>query len=279
MRAGLEVRVLVQPEYHQRYGLKLVVQDIDPAFTLGKLAGRRQENIQKLRTLDLLERNKNVPLPRVLQRIAVISSERAAGYRDFQTQLLENPFNYDFFAVLLPASMQGELVEKEVIQRLQEIERKKEQYDCIIIIRGGGAKTDLLAFDGLALSKAIAACSLPVLTGIGHDVDESVVDIVAHRALKTPTAVADFILHHNAAFEAELLEAQQYFVELIADILKDRKCTDHALWQSNSTLSKKIVFLSVKWSCMIKNTNYDQQHRSTYIMHIPTWKNGKMLQA
>jgi exodeoxyribonuclease VII large subunit len=206
LREGLEVMLKVKVVYDERYGLQYHIVQVDPAFSLGKLEIQRQENIRTLRAEGLLEKNAALPLPAVIQRIAVLSSPEAAGLKDFLDQLHNNPFGYRYSVRLYPTAVQGQRVESEMLERLRQIEWKKDRYDSIAIIRGGGSRLDLAAFDQINLCRGFAQCSLPVISGIGHEVDESVLDMVAHTSLKTPTAVAEFFLDHNARFEA-LLDA------------------------------------------------------------------------
>jgi exodeoxyribonuclease VII large subunit len=209
LRVGLELRLLVRPEFHERYGFKLHITDIDPAYTLGQLELQRKQTIQTLREQDLLHRNRSLGLPLVLQRIAVISSETAAGLQDFRMQLGQNTYGYAFSVQLFAAAVQGKNAESEVIAALERISRQAANFDCVVIVRGGGAKLDLMAFDSLALCQTAARMPLPLLVGIGHEVDESVLDMIAHTALKTPTAVAEYMLQHNLLFEGEILEAAE----------------------------------------------------------------------
>ena len=204
LREGLEVLLKVKVVYDERYGLQYHIVQIDPAFSLGKLEMQRQEHIRTLRAEGLLEKNAALPLPSVIQRIAVLSSPEAAGLKDFLHQLHNNPYGYRYSVSLYPTAVQGQRVEPEMLERLRHIEGKKGRYDCIAIIRGGGSRLDLAAFDQLNLCRGFARCSLPVISGIGHEVDESVLDMVAHTSLKTPTAVAEFFLDHNARFETLL---------------------------------------------------------------------------
>jgi exodeoxyribonuclease VII large subunit len=205
LREGLEVKMQVRVDFHERYGLKLVVADLDPAYTFGQLELRRRETIQTLRELGLLEKNRSLALPPVLQRIAVVSSENAAGFQDFQEHLGKNAFGYRFDCQLFASAVQGKNAESELCEALEKVALQNRNFDCVVIVRGGGARLDLAAFDGLELCKIVAESPLPVFTGIGHDVDETMLDLVAHSALKTPTAVADFLLQHNLFFENEIL--------------------------------------------------------------------------
>ncbi len=231
LREGQEVLILVKTDFHERYGLKLIIEDIDPTYTMGKLELKRRETIRQLQQLNLLDKNKQISLPPVLQRLAVITSERAAGYQDFLVQLAENSFGYRFQIELFQTAVQGVAVEKEMLAQLEQIKKRCAQFDAVCILRGGGGKLDLAAFDSLPLSMAAAKFPIPVLTGIGHDVDETVLDLVAHTHLKTPTAVADFILHHNLEFETEVMNFGMAVKNLSAQILKDSELHLQHIWQ------------------------------------------------
>lgn len=204
LRKGLQVKLLVEVNFHEQYGYSLNVVDIDSTFTLGDLAKRRREILQQLEKDGILHDNQSLPLPRLLKRIAVISSATAAGYGDFCHQLEENDYGFHFEVQLFPAVMQGEQVPESIIAALEEI-REEPPFDLVVIIRGGGASSDLSDFDSYELAACIALYPLPVLTGIGHERDETVLDYVAHTKVKTPTAAASFIIEHQAE-EAALLD-------------------------------------------------------------------------
>ena len=204
LRKGLQVKLLVEVNFHEQYGYSLNVVDIDSTFTLGDLAKRRREILQQLEKDGILLDNQSLPLPRLLKRIAVISSATAAGYGDFCHQLEENDYGFHFDVQLFPAVMQGEQVPESIIAALEEI-REEPPFDLVVIIRGGGASSDLSDFDSYELAACIALYPLPVLTGIGHERDETVLDYVAHTKVKTPTAAAAFIIEHQAE-EAALLD-------------------------------------------------------------------------
>lgn len=204
LRKGLQVKLLVEVNFHEQYGYSLNVVDIDSTFTLGDLAKRRREILQQLEKDGILHDNQSLPLPRLLKRIAVISSATAAGYGDFCHQLEENDYGFHFDVQLFPAVMQGEQVPESIIAALEEI-REEPPFDLVVIIRGGGASSDLSDFDSYELAACIALYPLPVLTGIGHERDETVLDYVAHTKVKTPTAAASFIIEHQAD-EAALLD-------------------------------------------------------------------------
>ena len=202
---GMQVLVEVSVSYHPVYGLSLNVQNIDPHFTLGNLARQRQLTLQRLEQEGVLEMNKSLPLPAVIRRIAVISAEAAAGYGDFCHQLANNEYRLLFSTRLFPAVMQGEQAPRSIIAALNAIAAQEEDFDVVVIIRGGGSSTDLTCFDDYALAAHCAQFPLPILSGIGHTRDVSIVDIVVHMALKTPTAVAETLISHNTD---ELLKIQ-----------------------------------------------------------------------
>ena len=193
LQAGISVLVEVEIQWHAVYGLSLSIVGIDPSYTIGALARERQQTIKQLEADGLLDAQQLIPLPTLIRRIAVISSPSAAGYGDFQHQL-ENS-GYSFVTRLYGATMQGEGAEKSIIAALEAIEEEADQWDAVAIIRGGGATTDLSCFDRYTLCAVCAQCSLPILSGIGHTRDVSVLDMVAHEALKTPTAVAEWLIH------------------------------------------------------------------------------------
>lgn len=203
LSVGMKVLLKVSISFHEAYGLSLVVSDIDPTYTLGDNQRRRQETIEALIRDGVVELNKQLPMPHALQRIAIISSITAAGYRDFMSHLEES--HYRFETTLFEAIMQGAAAEESIIAALESIATREEQFDAVALIRGGGAQSDLECFNSYALCSNIAQFPLPIITGIGHDKDSSVADMVAARSLKTPTAVADFVV---ASAEAFLTEAE-----------------------------------------------------------------------
>jgi len=219
LQNGITVMLKVTVDFHERYGLKLTIEDIDPVYTMGKLEQQRQETIASLHSRGLLTRNRELLLPKVIQRIAVISSATAAGYKDYQEQLMVNAYGYKFHSTLLPAAVQGQNAVAEITSQLEKVALRPDLYDCVVLTRGGGARLDLMAFDQLALCEKIAQCPIPVLAGIGHEVDETVTDLVAHKSLKTPTAVAAFIIENNLHFESELLDIGQWIQQTIGDRL------------------------------------------------------------
>lgn len=205
LQTDLEVRLLVRVDFHERYGLKLVIQDADPAHALGQLAAVRRLALDTLSREGLLHLNRGLALPPVLQRIAVISSQSAAGYRDFEAQLAENRFGYRFSCTLFHAAMQGTAVGPEVEAAMQAIARRAGAFDVVVLVRGGGARLDLAGFDGLDICRCAARLPLPLITGLGHETDQTVMDLVAYASHKTPTAVAAFLIQHNMNFEMQMV--------------------------------------------------------------------------
>jgi len=225
LASGMEVLLQVRMDFNERYGLKLIIEDIDPNYTLGVLEQEKQATRQRLQREGLLQHNGALPLPQVLQRIAVISSEQAAGLQDFKAQLQHNASGYHFVCQYFYSAVQGAQAAQDISKQLKEISRQTNAFDCVVIIRGGGARLDLAVFDHYAVGKAISNCPLPVLTGVGHETDESIADLCAYRALKTPTAVAEFLLMQNRNFEDEILE-QAYLIQQASN------------WQINAERSK-----------------------------------------
>jgi len=209
LTSGMKILFACKINYHETYGLKLTISAVDPAYTLGEMARRRAEIIAQLKKEDLLDRNRQIPFPLVPQRVAVISSDSAAGYGDINKVLRENRFGYQFTLTLFQAAMQGDRTEESVTGVLEEIAHNRNNYDVIIIVRGGGSSVDLSAFDNYAIGRAIALSPLPVLTGIGHARDETVADIVAHRKIITPTDGGNFLVDCCRQFEEKLTAIMQ----------------------------------------------------------------------
>ena len=207
--SGLKVLVRVTVDFHELYGLSLTVVDIDPAYTLGDMARKRLEIIRQLQEEGVFELNKELPLPLLPRRIALISSPTAAGYEDFMNQLTHNRTGYPFYVKLFPALMQGERTEESVIAALDRIYAHQELFDVVALLRGGGATSDLNSFDSYLLAANCAQFPLPILTGIGHERDDTVVDLVAHTRLKTPTAVAEFLIARMDQAAQTVEELQQ----------------------------------------------------------------------
>ena len=207
LKVGMKVLLQVTVTFHEVYGYSLVVQDIDPTYTMGDMARRRKEILEQLAKDGVLGLNRELEIPVLPNRIAVISSATAAGWGDFRNQLSGNIYGFCFYVKLFPALMQGDDVERSVIQALDAVAAHRDDFDIVVIIRGGGAVSELSCFDSYNLAYNIANFPLPVITGIGHERDDTVADVVAHTKVKTPTAAAEFIV--NRIFDtASVLEEQ-----------------------------------------------------------------------
>lgn len=211
---GLQVMVQVEVTFHELYGFSLNIIDIDPTYTLGDIAKRRREIMQQLREEGVIDMNKELPLPRLLQRVAVISSASAAGYGDFCNQLHGNRRGLAFVTQLFQASMQGANTDVSIIAALDRIAAQADLWDIVVITRGGGATSDLNCFDSLELAENVAQFPLPIITGIGHERDDTVIDMVAHTRVKTPTAAAEFLIHHQ---EMELDTLENLYESILSE--------------------------------------------------------------
>lgn len=223
LREGLKILVKTRVEYHELYGLSLIISDIDPAFTIGEMAIKRQLVIKKLEQEGVFSMNKEQLFPSVPQRIAVISSKSAAGYSDFISHLKTNSFGYVFYTALIETSMQGTETENSVISSLDKIALNSHLFDLVVIIRGGGSQSDLSWFDSYSIAYHVTQFPLPVITGIGHDKDISVTDMVANRSLKTPTAVADFLIDCVANAENHIIEISSGIIDSSRIIIEKNK--------------------------------------------------------
>lgn len=201
LAVGMNILVRVQVQYSELYGLSLVVTDIDPSFTVGGLELERQKTIARLKEEGMFEMNKSLALPRIPYRFAVISGETAAGYRDFMRHLHENEYGYRFETELFPALMQGADCPVSIIEALDNVAQRIDDFDAVLILRGGGSAIDLACFDDYEMAVNVAQFPLPVLTGIGHDHDYHVIDMVAYCNVKTPTALADYLIDLHAEEE------------------------------------------------------------------------------
>ncbi|TVR87637.1 MAG: exodeoxyribonuclease VII large subunit [Saprospirales bacterium] len=221
LKEGLELLIAVKVDFHEEYGLKLNIVDADPGFTIGKYFSRKQQIFNEIRKKGLDKLQPTLPLPYVLQSIAVISSSGAAGYRDFMAQINATESIMDIRTELLDCHMQGVRVEADMLSALSKINQSAKKWDAVVIIRGGGSRLDLSDFDNLKLAEVIAKLPVPVLSGIGHEIDMSAIDLVAHQALKTPTAAAQFIIDHNIDFINRLLTARETILQTAVAKLKD----------------------------------------------------------
>ena len=256
LKQGLKVKLRIKIDFHEKYGLKLVIDDIDENFTYGNLAIQRAKIIKRLQAEQLLEKNKVVPLPLLFKNIAVLSSETAAGLKDFYTHLNQNEYGYTFHTQLFPIAVQGIHTEETFLTQLAKVDWTK--FDIICVIRGGGSKLDLAAFDSYAISVAIAKCAIPVLTGIGHEIDETIADMVSNTSLKTPTAVASFIINRNLEFESNIVQMNQE-INLLA-----RKQVQRSTILLTSIKSEVKALSQHKIAVANQTLHYIQQQLQTY---------------
>ena len=222
LAAGMKVAFCVDVTFHEVYGISLNVVDIDPTYTLGESARRKALVIKKLEEDGVIDMNKLLSIKPLIKNIAVISAEGAAGYGDFCHQLEHNAYGYKYNLTLFNSIMQGEKAEASILESLDKVLERLDEFDILVLIRGGGAVSDLDCFDAYNLSASLAQFPLPVLTGIGHTRDVSVVDMVAKLPLKTPTAVADFIINHTRSIEEKI----DSYIELLSrsvTVLLDRQ--------------------------------------------------------
>jgi exodeoxyribonuclease VII large subunit len=209
----------VYPQFHEAYGFSWIVTDIDPTYTIGDMARKRQEIIRQLKEEGVFDLQRELRLPLFVQRIAVISAAGAAGYGDFVRQLEDNAYNLKFKVTLFPAVMQGEQVETSVIYALNQIYERYTDFDAVCILRGGGATADLSGFDTLALAENVAQFPIPIITGIGHERDESILDMISHTRVKTPTAAAALLVEHLKGVLERIEQAEVSITHYITDRL------------------------------------------------------------
>ena len=216
LAVGQKILAEVSVSFHELYGLSLTITDIDPEYTLGEWALRRREILRRLEEDGVLEMNRQLPTPLLPQRLAVISSEKAAGYEDFVHQLSSG--GYTFYAKLFPAIVQGNQAEASILEALDRILEHRAMFDMVVLIRGGGASADLSCFDSYDLCSALAQFPLPVLVGVGHERDKSVADAVAHVSVKTPTAAAAWLIDRMAVRQEALETCTARLETLLRDV-------------------------------------------------------------
>ena len=237
--AGIKLMLKVNPEMHEQFGFSLNVRDLDPNYTLGDVARRKQEIVAQLEQDGVINLNKELFLPVPLKRLAIISSATAAGYGDFMNQLQGNEYGFVYSAELFESLMQGNQAVESILKALDAIFEREDEFDAVVLIRGGGSKSDLAAFDEYELAYHLAQFPIPVLTGIGHDRDESIADLVAHKVLKTPTAVAEFLIEQSLSLANRIEDMQQQLYDASQSFLEDRK-------QKLEKVSNKLVQLSIR---------------------------------
>lgn len=233
LKTGMKILAQVSVHFHEVYGLSLLVNDLDPNFTLGERARKRQEVILRLQDEGIINLNKELPMPLVPQRVAVISAATAAGYGDFVDQLVNNPVGYTFKHKLFKAIMQGDEAEGSIIKAFEKVYKRISEYDLVVVLRGGGSQVDLDCFDSYTLARALAQFPLPVITGIGHERDETVVDIVAHTKTKTPTAAAAYLISCIQSFDERLNALESQLESLLLDQLSEEQ---NNLWRVGQRL-------------------------------------------
>ncbi|WP_228527484.1 exodeoxyribonuclease VII large subunit [Pararhodonellum marinum] len=274
IRQGMKILAQVNVQFHEVYGISLVVKDIDPNYTIGERARKKQEVIEKLTAEGLLEMNKQFPLSMVPQKVAVISSASAAGYGDFVNQLEQNVFGFKVNWRLYPAAMQGDDAVDSIIRAIEQVEadHQTKPFDLLVIIRGGGAQIDMDCFDDYDLSRAIALSILPVVTGIGHERDESVADLVAHTRMKTPTAVAEFILSGFRDFESELEFLHRRLEKITHQIIQ----VEQSFIQDKESFVKNFFRIKLNQAHQMID-NYQHQVRGMAKTNL-RWKENQLVQ-
>lgn len=300
--SGLTVLVRVSVDFHETYGYGLFVTDIDPSYTVGEMARNRVLVLKKLEEDGVLTLNKELPLPEPLNRIAVISSPSAAGYEDFHNQLEHNSLGAIFYTKLFPAIMQGDRSESSIISALEQIYRHKHLFDVVVIIRGGGATSDLNCFDSYDLATHVAQFPLPVISGIGHERDVTVIDAVAHTRVKTPTAAAEFLINKSSVAINHLMSLQERLINSTQIILTDEerqlnrwsKDVYHHAKSLLHSSKNRLIFLSENLKSSVKHAlereRFEIQKQEHFVLlSLPenmlkrgysiTTKNGKTIKS
>lgn len=269
--SGLKVLVQVSVEFHELYGYSLNVHNIDPTYTLGDQARNRALILKQLEEEGVLTLNKELELPTITNRIAVISSPTAAGYEDFCNQLENNTDGFVFYTHLFPAIMQGERTEESIISALDRVYEHADKFDAVIIIRGGGATSELSSFDSYLLAANCAQFPLPVITGIGHERDDTVLDIVAHTRAKTPTAVAEFLIKRIQSAAINMYELQEAIITSTNRKITEESVSLNTFATHFSYLTKdytkdqlnKISVFTERLKSLTKKVIVDEKHRLT----------------
>jgi exodeoxyribonuclease VII large subunit len=241
LRAGMKVLLRVYAQFHEAYGFSWIVSDIDPTYTLGDMARKRQEIIRQLKEEGVFDLQRELHIPTFAKRIAVISAEHAAGYGDFCRQLEDNDYGFKFDVTLFPAIMQGEQVEASVVDALNEIYQRISDFDVVCILRGGGAAADLSGFDTLALAENVAQFPLPIITGIGHERDESILDMISNTRVKTPTAAAALLTDNLLRVLERLDDAGQRLSYAVNQRINSQKARMATLTTLIPTLALRMV--------------------------------------
>lgn len=223
LRSGMKVMLEVSVNYHEQYGISLIITDIDPSYTLGDMERLRREILARLKAEGIIDMNKQLPFPTVPQRIAIVSAAGAAGYGDFMNQLHNNAYGLQFYTCLFPAVMQGKETVASVTAALDRINLHLDLFDCVVIIRGGGSTSDLNSFDDYSLASNVAQFPLPVVVGIGHERDVTILDYVACRRVKTPTAAAELLIGCGVEALAHIDELRDTIVNTAREYITEAK--------------------------------------------------------
>ncbi|HSB51929.1 MAG TPA: exodeoxyribonuclease VII large subunit [Dissulfurispiraceae bacterium] len=266
LKRGMKVLLCVEVGFHEVYGLSLSVRDIDPTYSLGEMARRKGEAIQRLVAEGIMDRNKILALPLVPQRIAIISSPTAAGYGDFLNHLEHNPRGFRFTTTLFAAAMQGAEAVASMTGALERVRMRRDLFDVVVMVRGGGSQADLSSFDAYDLAAEVARFPLPVITGIGHERDDSVVDMVAHRRMKTPTAVAEFLVGRVSAFAERLAEMEKRIARLTEGAVRERRYELVGIAQRVSQGLRRLL-LAVQYGLMNRERDLHEALKHSLIIH------------
>ncbi len=221
LKSGMKVLFMANVTFHPVYGLSLTIKDIDPTYSLGDMARKKKEIIKRLTKEGIIDLNKSLSLPLIPQRIAIISSSTAAGYEDFIKHIEDNPYGYRFNHILFPALMQGVDAEASIISALGSVKKYRHLFDIVVIIRGGGSQIDLNCFDSYELASEAARLPIPLITGIGHERDDTIIDMVAHTKMRTPTAVAEFLISGMRSLEERIINARRKLTKYTEHFIKD----------------------------------------------------------
>lgn len=261
LKAGMKILFNATVQYHEVYGFSLNIRDIDTQYTLGERAIKRQEIIERLKEDGVFDMNKEIRLPEAPQNIAAISSENAAGFGDFMDQIAGNEFGYDVNIELFHSVMQGNEAEHSMVGALHQVFERIDEFDILVIIRGGGATLDLDCFDSYDLVSHIAQFPIPVVTGIGHERDETITDMVAHTKMKTPTAVAEFIISGLRNFEIQLSEHFQKIANKLKETIIDQtQEIDQLMFRFQRTVQQKLNIQEIALNKMAKNLDHSLQN-------------------
>ena len=272
---GIKVLLRVNIEYHEVYGLSLIIHNIDPAYTIGEMALRRKQIIERLVSEGVIDLNQELPFPMLPYRIAVVSSEQAAGFKDFTDELNRNEFGYKYFTRLFSAVMQGKETEASVCDAINNIFEEATNFDLIVIVRGGGSQADLSWFDNYNIAYLITQLPIPVLTGIGHEKDLTITDMVAHKSFKTPTAVANFIINQSLKTEEYLAQIRESIIDTSMEMVRVKRMIINRLSVNmaplvRSSLHNKRILLNKSGLRLSGNTQSYLSHNRARLNIIKT---------